>query len=59
MTGSAVNAMLVVLKFVSGIVGRSSAMVTDAVHSLSDFITDAIVLIFVKIADKPKDRSHE
>lgn len=45
LTGSAVNAMLIVLKFVAGIAGRSSAMVADAVHSLSDFITDAIVLI--------------
>lgn len=34
-------------------------MIADAVHSLSDFITDAIVLIFVKIAGKPKDETHE
>lgn len=59
LTGTLVNALLIVLKFVAGIVGRSSAMVADAVHSLSDFITDAIVLIFVKIAGKPKDETHE
>lgn len=59
LTGTAVNGLLIVLKFVSGIVGKSSAMVADAVHSLSDFITDAIVLIFVKIAGKPRDESHE
>lgn len=57
--GTGVNAVLIVLKFVAGIVGRSSAMVADAVHSLSDFITDIIVLIFVKIAGKPRDKGHD
>ena len=38
--GSAVNAVLIVLKFIAGIFGKSSAMIADAVHSLSDFITD-------------------
>ncbi len=57
--GSLVNAVLIVLKFLAGILGRSSAMTADAVHSLSDFVTDVIVLIFVKIAGKPRDRRHE
>lgn len=57
--GSAVNAALIVLKFIAGFVGKSSAMVADAVHSLSDFISDVIVLVFVKIAGKPKDKGHE
>lgn len=57
--GTAVNALLIVFKFIAGIVGRSSAMTADAVHSLSDFITDAIVLIFVKIAGRPCDESHD
>ena len=57
--GTAVNAMLIVLKFLAGIFGRSSAMVADAVHSLSDFITDVVVLVFVKIAGKPRDKGHE
>lgn len=57
--GTVVNAVLIVLKFVAGVVGRSSAMTADAVHSLSDFVSDVIVLIFVKIAGKPRDRSHE
>lgn len=56
--GTAVNALLIVLKFMAGIVGRSSAMLADAVHSLSDFITDIIVLVFVKIAGKPGDKGH-
>ncbi len=59
LTGSAMNAVLIVLKFVAGFVGRSSAMVADAVHSLSDFISDVIVLVFVKIAGKPKDKGHD
>lgn len=59
LTGSAVNAVLIVLKFIAGFVGKSSAMVADAVHSLSDFISDVIVLIFVKIAGKPKDKGHD
>mgnify|MGYP002542876734 CR=1 FL=1 len=58
LVGTAVNALLIVLKFVAGIAGRSSAMLADAVHSLSDFITDIIVLVFVKIAGKPGDRGH-
>lgn len=57
--GSLVNAVLILLKFIAGFVGRSSAMVADAVHSLSDFISDVIVLIFVKIAGKPKDKGHK
>lgn len=59
LTGSAVNAVLILLKFVAGFVGRSSAMVADAVHSLSDFVSDVIVLVFVKIAGKPKDEGHD
>lgn len=59
LTGSAVNAVLIVLKFIAGIVGKSSAMVADAVHSLSDFVSDVIVLVFVRIAGKPKDKGHD
>ncbi len=56
--GSLVNAVLIVLKLIAGIFGRSSALVADAIHSLSDFVTDVIVLIFVKIAGKPSDEDH-
>lgn len=58
LVGTAVNVVLVLLKFFAGIIGRSSAMVADAVHSLSDFLSDIIVLIFIKIAGKPRDESH-
>lgn len=57
--GSLVNVVLVVFKFVAGIVGHSSAMIADAVHSVSDFATDIIVLVFVRISHKPKDKSHD
>ncbi|MCM1076487.1 MAG: cation diffusion facilitator family transporter [Bacteroides sp.] len=59
LVGSAVNAILIVLKFLAGFVGRSSALIADAVHSLSDFVTDIIVLVFVRIAGRPKDKSHD
>lgn len=57
--GSVVNVVLTVFKFVAGVLGRSSAMVADAVHSLSDLLTDAIIFIFVRAASKPVDRTHE
>jgi len=57
--GSIVNITLLVFKFVAGIVGNSAAMIADAVHTLSDFITDVIVIFFVRISNKPKDKNHE
>lgn len=57
--GSASNLALLVFKFVAGIVGNSSAMIADAIHSLSDFITDAFILLFVRISAKPQDDSHD
>lgn len=59
LAGSLGNAILVVLKLVAGVVSHSSAMIADAIHSLSDFITDIIVLIFVGISARPQDRSHD
>lgn len=57
--GTVVNALLVAVKFVAGILGRSSALVADAVHSLTDFVSDIVVLIFVRISGKPRDAEHE
>ena len=56
--GSIVSLFLILVKFPAGIFGRSAAMIADAVHSLSDFATDIIVIVFVKTAQKPKDREH-
>ena len=57
--GSIGNLVLLTFKFVAGVVAGSSAMVADAVHSLSDFLTDLIVLVFVRIGAKPQDDSHD
>lgn len=56
--GSIVNFLLLVFKFFAGIAGHSAAMLADAVHSLSDFITDIVVIVFVRIAGKPEDKGH-
>ncbi len=59
LVGSVGNVLLLIFKFVAAIVGHSSAMMADAVHSLSDFVTDVIVLVFVHVSAKPQDRSHD
>lgn len=57
--GSVVNLLLVGLKAVAGVAGHSAAMVSDAVHSLSDFVTDIVVLVFVRISARPQDEGHD
>lgn len=57
-SGSIVNSLLIIIKLIAGIAGRSSAMLADAIHSLSDFVTDIIVIVFVRIGNKPTDGSH-
>lgn len=59
LVGSIVNLLLVCVKAVAGVVGHSAAMISDAVHSLSDFITDIVVLIFVRISAQPQDEGHD
>ena len=56
--GTIVNTLLLAFKFLAGILGGSAAMLADAVHSLSDFLTDIVVLVFVKISNRPADRKH-
>lgn len=57
--GTFTNFLLLVFKFVAGWLGHSSAMIADAVHSLSDFVTDIIVMLFIHISSKPKDKGHD
>ena len=57
--GSVVNFLLLIFKFAAGIVGNSAAMIADAVHSLSDFITDIIVVLCVHLSGKPQDKEHD
>ncbi len=59
LVGSVVNLLLVGLKAVAGVAGHSAAMVSDAVHSLSDFITDIVVLVFVRVSGRPQDEGHD
>ena len=54
-----VNMILFVFKLVAGFLGRSGAMIADAVHSASDFATDVVVLAFVRISAKPRDDDHK
>ena len=57
--GFAVNLLLAGIKLAAGILGRSGAMVADAVHSFSDMATDVGGIAFAKISAKPKDEGHD
>lgn len=57
LVGSFVNFLLVIFKFLAGIAGHSAAMLADAVHSLSDFITDVVVILFVRISNNQWTRA--
>ena len=59
LVGGVANLLLVGFKFVAGVAGHSGAMLADAVHSLSDFVTDVVVLAFVGISARPQDASHD
>lgn len=53
------NLLLTVFKIIAGFLGRSSAMIADGVHSISDFSTDLVVIGSLKIASKPSDQNHK
>lgn len=59
MIGGIANLLLVGFKFAAGIAGHSGAMLADAIHSVSDFVTDVVVLAFVGVSARPQDRSHD
>ena len=58
LVGAFANLLLSVAKFIGGVMGNSTALVADAVHSLSDLLTDAIVLATHKIGQIPADSNH-
>ena len=58
LVGLWINVVLVVAKLFFGYWGRSDALVADGYHSLSDFITDFIVIVFVAHAYKKADKEH-
>ena len=57
--GFAANATLTILKIAAGVIGKSSAMVADGVHSLSDFVTDLIVIVMIGVSRKKTDRNYQ
>ena len=56
--GSLVNLVLTVFKIIAGVLGRSAAMIADGIHSLSDLLSDVVVLVFTHMSSKGKDRDH-
>lgn len=56
--GIVANIFLVLVKFAAGIWGHSSAIIADAVHSLSDFASDILVIAGIRLAEKPADKTH-
>ena len=58
LVGALVNGLLILLKFTTGIFGQSQALIADAVHSISDLVTDIVVLIGIRIGRKAPDDKH-
>lgn len=59
LVGSVVNIILTVFKIFAGVLGRSTAMIADGIHSLSDLLSDIVVIVFVKISAKDRDKDHD
>lgn len=57
--GFVANLVLTLIKLVAGILAKSSAMVADGVHSISDFATDLVVLGGLSVASRPRDHNHK
>lgn len=56
--GVVANALLIIFKLCAGIFGHSQALIADAIHSISDFFTDAVVLVGLKMGRKAPDADH-
>jgi len=56
--GLLVNIVLTAFKFIAGILGQSTAMVADSIHSISDTASDIVVLLSFQYVRKPVDDSH-
>ena len=54
-----INSILSIFKLISGIIGRSSAMISDSIHSISDVISTIIVIIGIKLSNKKSDKEHQ
>ncbi len=53
------NLLLMLFKIFAGIIGKSTAMIADGVHSLSDFVTDVVVIVFIGVSGKDRDEDHK
>ena len=53
-----VNLALTIIKIIAGIIGHSSAMISDAIHSGSDVLSTLIVIVGIYISNKKSDREH-
>ncbi len=58
LVGALTNAFLILFKFLAGVFGQSQALIADAVHSVSDLFTDAVVLLGLRIGRKAPDEEH-
>lgn len=54
-----INIVLFAIKLIAGILGNSSAMISDAIHSLSDVLSTFIVIVGLKISNKESDDRHQ
>lgn len=56
--GAVVNVLLSILKVLFGIVGQSASLVADGIHSLSDLVSDVVVLYAAKLGSEHADERH-
>lgn len=52
------NLLLSAIKFLAGIIAGSDAMISDAVHSVSDVFSTVIVIIGIRLSGKASDKEH-
>ncbi|MCM8827278.1 MAG: cation diffusion facilitator family transporter, partial [Candidatus Omnitrophica bacterium] len=57
--GLSINFLLAVFKFYAGIIGMSKAIIADAIHTLSDITTDIVVILGLRMVNKPIDKTHD
>ncbi len=57
--GLVVNTLLTLFKYLAGFLGGSAAMIADATHSLTDLVTDIVVILGFRIVRKPADDTHD
>ena len=56
--GMTLNIFLTAVKIIVGVFGRSAALIADGVHSLSDLLSDIVVIFSIRLSALPQDESH-